>query len=228
MTLCRWGFREWGGSLAIATALSIALWHHGHATWIWLVAFAWLAIAAFFRHPVRTVPADADGGDLTLLSPADGTISAIERMPHASLGLDESGAPREALVVRVYLSVLNVHTNRAPCAATVTAITHTPGRYLDVRIPESAKVNERVDITLLRPDGLTLGIRQIAGAVARRIICHLQPGDCVARGGTWGLIKFGSTTELVLPADTTCEVIVKVGDTVEGGVTPLIRVPAQR
>ncbi len=216
MTLSRWGFREWGGSLAISVAISLWLLDAGHGAWIALVGFLWLAIAAFFRQPVRT---PALRGEDILISPADGTISAIERMPHPSLGAD---AP-DALVIRIFLSVLNVHTNRSPCAAMVVAISPQDGKYLDARSPESAKENERVDVTLQRPDGLVFGIRQISGAIARRIICQLSPGDELRQGETWGLIKFGSTTELVLPTDTPCDVLVSLGDTVRGGVTPLVR-----
>ncbi len=216
MTLSRWGFREWGGSLAVASAISVCLLDSGHGGWIPPVAFLWLALAAFFRQPVRTPTLR---GDDILIAPADGTISAIERMPHPSLGPDSP----DAMVVRIFLSVLNVHTNRSPCAARVVAIAHQDGQYLDARSPESARVNERVDVTLQRPDGLVLGIRQIAGAIARRIICQLTPGDTLRQGETWGLIKFGSTTELVLPAETLCDVLVKVGDAVRGGETPIVR-----
>lgn len=216
MTLSRLGFREWGGSLAVATIASIALVESDHPEWIALVAFFWLACAAFFRSPKRALPA---GGDETLISPADGTISAIERVPHHD-ALNDG----EAVVVRIFLSVLNVHTNCAPCQAVVTRIEHRNGRFLDARSPESAVENERVDIQFRRTDGGMLGIRQIAGAIARRIICNLREGDSVRRCETWGLIKFGSTTELIIPARETHTVLVRVGDKVVGGTTPLIRV----
>ncbi|MDA1106286.1 MAG: phosphatidylserine decarboxylase [Planctomycetota bacterium] len=209
-------------------ALSLWLVETGRAPWVWLVAFLWLCLAAFFRQPFRAVPRT---GEDTLLSPADGRISAVEAVHHPTMARNDrdtipsvaSAATANAIVIRIFLSVLNVHTNRAPCAMTVTDIVHRPGRYLDARSPESAKENEMVDITLVRPDGVRIGIRQIAGAIARRIICQLQPGDQLVRGETWGLIKFGSTTELVLPAHADCEVLVKEGDVVRSGATPLVR-----
>ncbi len=133
-----------------------------------------------------------------------------------------------ALIIRLFLSVLNVHVNRAPLDGEVVAIRYTPGRFFDARTEESAALNESNLLTLRLPNGPTFGVRQVSGKIARRIVCPLQVGDRVTRGEKFGMIRFGSTTELILPDPDRVEVLVKVGDKVRGGLTALARmaVPA--
>lgn len=213
MPLSMYGLREWGLALAVAATLSIGAWLAG---WWWLLIpiwLLWLAVAAFFRDPIRNVPADLD--DSVFLSPADGTISAIERADgHEATG----GAP--AVVIRIFLSVLNVHINRSPCKASVVRCHHRPGKYLDARTAESARVNES-NLIIFDHNGETIGVRQVSGAIARRIVCPLRSGQHLERGERFGMIKFGSTTELILPRPEDVEVRVKVGDKVRGGLTVL-------
>ena len=179
-----------------------------------ITALAWFAFLAFFRDPPRAPAADSDG---CMLSPADGRVSAVlEQAHHESIG-------GPATVVRIYLSVLDVHVNRVPWDGEVIARAHTPGQYLDVRIAESAKVNESLLVSLRAPEGFAWGVRLVAGAVARRIACTARTGGRVRRSERMGLIKFGSTTELVVPSGW--QVLVRVGDRVTGGVSPLVRVP---
>ena len=147
-------------------------------------------------------------------------ISAIERLPSHEA---TNGEP--ALVIRIFLSVLNVHINRAPCAGRVTSITHRPGKYLDARSAESAKVNESNMLVLETASGAPIGIRQISGAIARRIVCPVSVGHDLARGERYGMIKFGSTTELIVRDIEGTAPLVKPGDTVRGGVTILTRIP---
>ena len=167
---------------------------------------------AFFRDPPRRPPAHADG---CMVSPADGHVSAVVHQAH------HEAVDGPATVVRIFLSVLDVHVNRVPWNGTVTSRAHRPGRYLDVRAPTSAHVNESLLLSLQTAAGRRFGIRLVSGAIARRIVCTLRPGDTAVRGARMGLIKFGSTTELIVPADS--EVLVRQGDRVIGAVTPLAR-----
>ena len=160
-------------------------------------------------------PATDDPRDL--VSPADGLVSAVLEVPeHVA-----TGGP--ATIVRIYLSVLDVHVNRMPCDVEVLGTVHTPGKYLDVRIEESAKVNESLVTRLRTPGGVLLGVKQISGKIARRIVCPVREGQRFARGERFGMIKFGSTTELVVPTSEVAAITVSRGDRVKGGVTVLAR-----
>ncbi|MCA9290343.1 MAG: phosphatidylserine decarboxylase family protein [Phycisphaerales bacterium] len=221
MPLTPYGLREWLVMTIVAAAAAVGAALLG---WWWAVILCvliWLALVSFFRDPIRRVPTDLPAG--TMLSPADGAISAIEQVAdHPS-----TGGP--AVIVRIFLSVLNVHVNRAPCACEVLSVVHTPGRYLDARSAESAKVNEANLLTLRRTDVAdpdTIGVRQVSGAIARRIVCPVGPGDRLERGQKFGMIKFGSTTELILPRPDDVEILVEVGDRVRGGKTRLARLAA--
>ncbi|MFM9145241.1 MAG: phosphatidylserine decarboxylase [Phycisphaerales bacterium] len=213
MLLTRYGFREWGIVTLVCGAAAGALaW-----TQVWwgvaLAAFAWLVLVAFFRDPLGRRPATGAANDM--VSPADGRVSAVIDLDHH----EDIGGP--AKVVRIFLSVLDVHLNRFPCDGTVTAVVHRPGRYLDARTAESAKVNESNVLVLQTAGGERIGIRQISGAIARRIVCRAPVGSHARRGERYGMIKFGSTTELILPRPADVTVHVKVGDRVTGGVTIL-------
>jgi phosphatidylserine decarboxylase len=218
MILSGYGRREWLTALLAAAALAIPAWLLG---WWPVAAVAVLAFAAtawFFRDPLGRRP--AEDSPLAMVSPADGRISAVLREEsHEAL----EGAP--AVVVRIFLSVLDVHINRSPAASTVRWTRHRPGRYLDARSEASAKLNESMLISLSLEDGRTIGVKQISGAIARRIVCPLEPGRRLGRGERFGMIKFGSTTELILPDPDRVGVAVKVGDRVVGGVTILARIP---
>ena len=172
-----------------------------------------VAVLLFFRDPLRRVPQDLAKG--TMLSPADGRVSAVERLDdHVS-----TGGP--AVVVRIFLSVLDVHVNRAPADGSVVAVEHTPGSYHDARTARSATENESNLMTIRIEPGETIGVRQIAGKVARRIVCGVRPNDRLRQGERFGMIKFGSSTELILPRPDDVEVHVRVGDRVRGGQTRL-------
>lgn len=218
MVLTRYGIREWGAVTVAALLVATLLAWAGLWWWLFAPGVLWFAIAAFFRDPLFRSPATPDANDL--VSPADGTISAIERLPSHEV---TNGEP--ALVIRIFLSVLNVHLNRAPCAGRVISITHRPGKYLDARSPESAKVNESNLLVLETASGAPIGIRQISGAIARRIVCPVSIGDELTRAERYGMIKFGSTTELIVRDVEGTTPLVKPGDTVRGGVTILTRIP---
>lgn len=213
MLLSPYGLREWLTITLIALVLgAAAAWFD----WWWVlavVAVLWFAGVAFFRDPPRRIGRGLETG--AMLSPADGTISAVERVDQH----EATGGP--ALVIRIFLSVLNVHVNRAPCNAKVLDISYKPGKFLDARKEVSARVNESNLLTLETPDGDRIGVRQISGAIARRIVCAVKPGDHLEQGERFGMIKFGSTTELILPRPDDVDVRIQVGDKVKAGVQVL-------
>ena len=216
MLLTRYGFREWT-IITLAAAIPAAAGVFFGWWWLALAAFvAWAALASFFRDPLGRRPATADVRDL--VSPADGLVSAVLEVPEH---VATDGAP--ATIVRVYLSVFDVHVNRMPAEVEVLGTVHTPGKYLDVRIEESAKVNESMVTRLRSAGGVLLGVKQISGKVARHIVCPIAAGQRFARGERFGMIKFGSTTELVVPTGEVERVCVAKGDRVKGGVTVLVR-----
>ncbi len=213
MLLTKYGIREWLTAALLAGVMAALFAWLG---WWWAVviaAVAWLAVALFFRDPPRRVPRDLPAG--CLLSPADGRISAVASLDHHEV----VGGP--AVVIRIFLSVLNVHVNRAPCDGRVAGLKHTPGRFHDARTALSAVENENQLVTVELQSGRLIGMRQIAGKVARRIVCDLRPGDRLTRGGRFGMIKFGSSAELILPQPLVAEVHVSLGDVVKAGLTVL-------
>jgi phosphatidylserine decarboxylase len=217
MLLTGYGTREWLTILVVSLLLALPLGLFGLWWAVAIVAVLAVALLSFFRDPLGRRPASADPGDM--VSPADGTVSAVFTVDaHPATG------DRPALVIRIFLSVLNVHVNRWPCSGTVASVTHTPGKYLDARTEESAKVNESNLVVLRREgSGESLGVRQVSGAIARRIVCPIRPGDRAVRGERFGMIKFGSTTELILPHPERSKALVAKGDKVTGGVTILAR-----
>ena len=216
MLLTRYGIREWM-FITLAAAVTAAAGVFFGWWWLAIAAFVvWTALASFFRDPLGRRPASADPRDL--VSPADGLVSAVLEVPEH---VATDGAP--ATIVRIYLSVFDVHVNRMPAEAEVLGTIHTPGKYLDVRIEESAKVNESMVARLRSAGGVLLGVKQISGKVARHIVCPIAAGQRFTRGERYGMIKFGSTTELIVPTAEVEKVCVAKGDRVTGGVTVLIR-----
>jgi phosphatidylserine decarboxylase len=173
----------------------------------------WGFILFFFRDSERTIPTDADA----LVSPADGTITDVGEV-------DEPEFPGgRAFRIGMFLSVFNVHVNRVPRTARVLQLRYFPGAFLDARHPECGRRNEQMWIDLEEPGGRKLRVKQIAGKIARRIVCWLRTGEGLAAGERIGMIKFGSRTEVYLPAGTPVDVLVKVGDSVQGGSSILLR-----
>ncbi len=219
MLLTRYGFREWFIITVIAAAI-VAIAIYFDLFWIAFgTGAAWTAPASFFRDPLFRKP--ATGIPTDLVSPADGQVSAIvEVESHPAT----AGLP--ATIVRIYLSVLNVHINRSPCACTVEGLDHTPGKYLDVRIEESAAVNEHLLMRCKTANGVHFGVKQIAGKIARMIVNPQKRGNALARGERYGMIKFGSTTELIFPRANIQSIEVSKGERVTGGVTVILRARA--
>lgn len=157
----------------------------------------------FFRDPKRVVPE----GEGLIVSAADGRVTRIEQNDDSKL-------------VSVFLSPLDVHINRSPITGTIKEINYIPGKKMPATSDEASLFNERNSL-LIEGEGITVTCTQIAGILARRIVCWPQTGDNLVRGQRFGLIKFGSRTDLRMPADV--EVLVKVGDRVRGGETVIAR-----
>jgi phosphatidylserine decarboxylase len=182
-----------------------------------LGAVATLACAAFLRDPQRVPPQD-----LTLaVAPADGTVSSVTPAPApAELGLEGQPRPR----VSVFLSVFDVHVQRIPMDGEIRHVAYRPGRFLSADLDKASEVNERACVLLRSTTGHDLVVVQIAGLVARRIVCSVGAGDMVRAGATYGLIRFGSRVDLYLPPGSA--VLVRPGQRTIGGETPLARLPA--
>ncbi|MFR9750672.1 phosphatidylserine decarboxylase [Nocardia sp. 004] len=170
------------------------------------------ACAAFFRHPHR-VPPHRPG---VVVAPADGEIALVDTAtPPAELGLGEQPLPR----VSIFLSVLDVHVQRTPVSGTVRTVSHQPGRFRSADLPEASSVNERTSMVLETPEGRQVVVVQIAGLLARRIVCDAQAGDVLTLGDTYGLIRFGSRVDTYFPLGT--ELLVRPGQRTVGGETVL-------
>lgn len=180
---------------------------------ILLVVLVW--VFSFFRDPARLCPQDAN----LLLSPADGAIAAVETLERYP------GFEGPVLRIEIFLSVFNVHINRMPCAVKIGTVTYKPGRFLDARNPECSKVNEANEIEMFRSDEPKdrLLVRQISGAIARRIVCEAKTDQTLSAGQKFGMIKFGSCTELYVPVRENLHCEVSVGDKVKAGLTILAR-----
>ncbi len=170
---------------------------------------------SFFRDPERIVPADTN----VLLSPADGTVTDVDLVDFPD------GTEGKAVRIGIFLSVFNVHINRAPCAVRIEKVTYKEGAFKNAMSPESGRVNESNDVSMQRLEEPRdrLVVRQISGAIARRIVCAAQIGDTLSQGERFGMIKFGSRTELYLPGSDRAKVLVSPGDKVKAGLTVMVR-----
>jgi len=173
----------------------------------------------FFRNPRRQVPAEPG----VVVSPADGKIVLIEELEH-----DEFiGGP--AILIGIFLSIFNVHINRVPVPVRVIGIRYRKGKFLNALRPESARENEQLALRLEenRAPYRRMILRQITGAIARRIVCWVKPGDELAAGDQLGMIKLGSRTELVIPREEGLEIVARLGDHVQAGSSILARYSAK-
>lgn len=195
-----------------------------------VLAFVLIWALAFFRDPSRDCPSDEN----LLLSPADGQVTEIETIEKN----DFIGMP--ALKIGIFLSIFNVHINRAPCAVKVEKIIYKKGQYKNAMNPDSSRVNESNELQFVRTSSPLdkLIVKQISGAIARRIVCKTSAGNELDAGEPFGMIKFGSRTELYVPAHLNndnetagnigrngyqIKVLIKKGDKVKAGLTPLLR-----
>ncbi|GAY09029.1 phosphatidylserine decarboxylase [Pseudonocardia sp. N23] len=177
------------------------------------------AVAAFFREPRRVRP-ERTG---VVVAPADGTVATVSEVePAPELGLPAGPVPR----VSVFLSVLDVHVQRVPVDGRVTAVEYRPGVFLSADLDKASEDNERNAVLVETADGHRIGVLQIAGLLARRIVCDIAVGDEVAAGETFGLIRFGSRVDTFLPAGS--RVLVTPGQRTIGGETVLAELPGPR
>ncbi|OBF24388.1 phosphatidylserine decarboxylase [Mycobacterium kubicae] len=174
------------------------------------------ACAGFFRHPLR-VPPTRPGA---IVAPADGLICVIDSaVPPAELGLGEQPLPR----VSIFLSILDAHVQRAPVSGEVIAVQHRPGRFGSADLAEASTDNERTSVVIRTDTGAQVIAVQIAGLVARRIVCDAHVGDKLSIGDTYGLIRFGSRLDTYLPPGA--DPIVTLGQRAVGGETVLAELP---
>jgi len=180
---------------------------------IWvLLALVIVFVMYFFRDPERAVPEDP----AIIVSAADGLVVGIDEMEEPDFHLGPM------IRIAVFLSVFDVHVNRTPCDSTVKSTVYRAGKFLDVRHPQSSQLNECRSWRLETARG-DIAVRQIAGLIARRIVAWAGEGSALMRGQRFGMIRFGSRTEVFLPPD--CRVLVKLGDRVQGAATPIARWP---
>ncbi len=175
--------------------------------------FVWSLI--FFRDPDRRSPSDRN----LLLAPADGRITDIETIN------EDNFIGGSALRIGIFMSIFDVHINRAPCDVKIEKSTYRKGKYKNAMSPEAGLVNESNDLGLVREDEPQdkLIVRQISGAIARRIVCKAETGQQLIRGEKFGMIKFGSRTELYVPISENVKCLVKIGDKVKAGLTPIVK-----
>ena len=213
---------------AVVLVIMVVLVLGAHPTTpVWLIrtveavlaaVFVW--ILSFFRDPYRQPPADKN----LLLAPADGTIADVEIVD------EKEFIKGKALRIGIFLSIFDVHINRSPCNVKVAKITYKKGGFKDARSPEAGIFNESNDLMLIRTNEPfdKLIVRQISGAIARRIVCEAAEGSELAGGEPFGMIKFGSRTELYIPLGQDVKCLVKLGDKVKAGLTPLIKYEMNR
>jgi phosphatidylserine decarboxylase len=185
---------------------------------VWLTSWPWAVIPVllaafflwFFRDPERAIPAEPG----LIVSPGDGLVTETVRLETAS-------GPKQR--ISIFLSVFDVHVNRSPIAGTVSEVRYQKGKYLNAMNPASADQNEQSIVTV-QGGGFEVTFKQIAGLLARRIVCNLTVGSAIGRGERMGLIKFGSRVDVVIPAEA--ELKVKPGVRVKGGLSVLAAMPA--
>ena len=197
--------------LALLTSAAAAFALHSLNPWLALLPLLPFAVVVwFFRDPERRPPEDA----ALLVAPADGTVIDIEEVDEpAFIG-------RRELRIGIFLSPFDVHVNRAPCAGQVRYLDYKVGEFLPAYNPAAAQRNEAVCLGLEAAGGLRLMVKQISGVLARRIVCAVQLGDVLVSGQRYGMIKFGSRTELYVPLDAVAVCTVVRGNKVRGGVSP--------
>jgi len=206
--------REGWSFVALAVVVSLVLTFTG--PWL-LAAFAWLVsvfIIQFFRDPPRTVPQDPNA----VLSPADGKVVRVEQARDPFL-------ERKALKISVFMNVFNVHSNRSPVDGTVVAAWYHAGAFVNAALDKASVENERNALHLRSASGRDVTCVQVAGLIARRILCYAKPGDTLKRGERFGFIRFGSRVDVYLAPDAQPKV--GVGDTVFATETILAEFPTR-
>ena len=200
--------REGWPFIAAAVALAIVVWALAGFAWsapVWLVA---VFVIQFFRDPPRAVPSQANA----VLSPADGRIVKVEKVR-------DPMTDRDTLLISVFMNVFNVHSNRAPVDGTVERIQYSPGKFVNADLDKASSENERNAMVVRLASGERVAVVQVAGLIARRILCYAKVGQRLARGERYGFIRFGSRVDVYLPLSARPKVA--VGDIVHATTTIL-------
>lgn len=213
--------RKFGAIPAIACLVFLIL---GWPWLAWPFAILTYCVLAFFRDPVRVTPTN----DRFIVAPADGLVTLIGKVPPPrELTVDDGSgvgslSSDEVTRVSIFMSVFDVHINRAPIGGTVRRVIYIPGKFVNADLDKASEENERQHILIERSDGLQLCFTQIAGLVARRIVPFVKPGDILAAGQRVGLIRFGSRVDVYLPAGTEPKIV--LGQKITAGETILAEV----
>lgn len=200
--------REGWPFLAIVAVLALALQSFGLT---FLSVLAWILfifVLQFFRDPPRYIPAQKNA----VVSPADGRIVAVERV-------EDPYAQREALKISVFMNVFNVHSNRIPIGGEIKSVDYFPGLFVNADLDKASTQNERNAIVIHTESGATVTAVQVAGLIARRILCYVKPSETVEKGQRYGFIRFGSRVDVYLPTDSVPKVA--IGDKVSASSTVL-------
>ncbi len=203
------------GALTIFAVLALLGWLNGGWFGPVIVAFGavlFIFTLWFFRDPNRSI---TEVDDWTLLSPADGKVVVIQDIEEP---LYLEGPAKQ---ISIFLSPLNVHVNRIPIGGTIEFDQYVPGDYLVAWHEKASELNERSQLGVRHASGQKVLFKQIAGAVARRIVYHVTTGDDVETGQRFGIVKFGSRMDILVPPDA--EVLISLGDKVQGGIHPIVR-----
>ena len=201
--------REGWPFLAISLVLAVAatMWCAAWSIPLWII---FVFVLQFFRDPAREIPQEAG----IVLSPCDGRVIKVERA-------QDPYAQREAILVSVFMNVFNVHSNRSPADGKVEKIQYFPGKFVNADLDKASSENERNAVVLTTNDGQTVTFVQVAGLIARRILCYIKVGDVLARGQRYGFIRFGSRVDVYLPLTATVKV--SIGDKVSATTTILAK-----
>jgi len=197
-------------ALAVVVAAAVTVVGGWWSAPFWLIA---LFVLQFFRDP----PRDAPAGERLVLAPADGRVISIEtvRDPYAD--------GRESLRISVFMNVFNVHSNRSPVDGRIERIEYFPGRFVNADLAKASEHNERNALLIRADDGSLVTCVQVAGLVARRILCYVKPGEALHRGQRFGFIRFGSRVDVHLPPGS--RLFVGVGEKVHATASPLAELP---
>jgi phosphatidylserine decarboxylase len=204
--------REGWVHIVVALAVAVGVNYFGN---IWIALPFWLFllfVLNFFRDPLRRVPADPKA----IVCPADGKIIAL-------VEADDPYLKRRARKISIFMNVFDVHSNRTPVAGQVMQIWYASGKFLNAALDKSSEANERNALWIRTDAGVDLVVVQVAGLIARRILCYVQPKERVERGGRFGFIRFGSRVDVYLPTDVRPRVA--LGDRVKGGSDVIAEFP---
>ncbi len=193
----------------VLVSILVSIWSGAASIPFWLLA---VFVLQFFRDPARIAPE----GELNVLSPADGRIVAVEEVRDAY-------ADRDALKISVFMNVFNVHSNRSPVNGSVKSVNYFSGRFFNAALDKASLENERNAIVLTTPQGHTVTAVQVAGLVAKRILCYAKAGDTLYAGQRYGFIRFGSRVDVYLPPGARPRVA--IGDKVQATSTVLAELP---